>query len=419
MNEQATELVQSLSGSRQLIDFARRLTDWLVADLNQNDEDVPDFTESRAKSLLRAANVVDDPTLHAFARLAENETAVRLALYDLLHQADLAQKNEIAALAAASAAVETEAHAETSVVPWLTLAIAAFAWKSGFPLYQLDPAAPPEAYSPAGQVIKRAAHFLRQQVQRSATERDKLGRKLAFDAAAQSSRAQTLDDLHADEPIAPLPPHFRPPIPVRYPEVARETIQVDADEEGEESAPVSRGEPITITDEDIPDEEPTQSPQVTTMPPIRIRPEQVEDTPERSEAPPRSSPRSSVTMPDATTGSGFADAVRQVFGRGQEPMKTTKLRVVVQEYPDGPGLYGLQVRVSCKGIKSYVAGTTNRDGKFLCELPVRVYSGLTYDVDVTWPRDMDGETERKSITLNAERTHFVLPFYRHLTPDAA
>jgi hypothetical protein len=100
-------------------------------------------------------------------------------------------------------------------------------------------------------------------------------------------------------------------------------------------------------------------------------------------------------------------------------MKTTKLRVVVQEYPDGPGLYGLQVRVSCKGIKSYVAGTTNRDGEFLCQLPVHVHSGLTYDVDITWPREMNGEVERKSITLNADRTHFILPFYRHLTPDAA
>jgi hypothetical protein len=63
-----------------------------------------------------------------------------------------------------------------------------------------------------------------------------------------------------------------------------------------------------------------------------------------------------------------------------------------------------------------VAGTTDRDGKFICELPVRAQSGLTYDVDVTWPRDAGGETERKSITLHADRTYFVLPFYRHLNP---
>ncbi len=93
-------------------------------------------------------------------------------------------------------------------------------------------------------------------------------------------------------------------------------------------------------------------------------------------------------------------------------MKATKLRIVVEEFPDGPGLYGLQIKVSCRGVKSFVAGTTNREGKFLCELPVRIHSGLTYDVDITWPRDLGGETERKSITLNADRTEFTLPFYR-------
>ena len=113
-----------------------------------------------------------------------------------------------------------------------------------------------------------------------------------------------------------------------------------------------------------------------------------------------------ITLDDLT-------AVRQTFGR-KEPLASTKLRVLVQEYPDGPGLYGLQVRVTCQGVKSYVAGTTNREGKFLCELPVRVNSGLTYDVDVTWPREMNNEIERKSITLNADRTEFNLPFYRRM-----
>jgi hypothetical protein len=130
----------------------------------------------------------------------------------------------------------------------------------------------------------------------------------------------------------------------------------------------------------------------------------------------RSQPASRVVTPPPDSGANFSDNVRRTFGR-KEPMASTRLRVVVQEYPDGPGLYGLQVRVSCQGIKSFVAGTTNRDGKFLCELPVRVHSGLTYDVDVTWPREMNREVERKSITLNADRTEFVLPFYRVLTPE--
>jgi hypothetical protein len=74
----------------------------------------------------------------------------------------------------------------------------------------------------------------------------------------------------------------------------------------------------------------------------------------------------------------------------------------------------LQVRVSSKGLKSFVAGTTNREGAFTCEVPVHRDSGLTYDVDVTWPRDYGSEVERKSITLNSDRTLFTLPFYRTL-----
>jgi hypothetical protein len=108
--------------------------------------------------------------------------------------------------------------------------------------------------------------------------------------------------------------------------------------------------------------------------------------------------------------------MRQMLG--QEALKATRLRIKVQEYPDGPGIFGLQVRVSCAGIKSYVAGTTDREGAFVCELPVRLTAGLTYDVDVTWPRDLGGDTERKSITLNADRKEFHLPFYRQLRPKS-
>lgn len=116
-------------------------------------------------------------------------------------------------------------------------------------------------------------------------------------------------------------------------------------------------------------------------------------------------------MPNAavTTGGG-----RRPGKRGREKVKSTKLQIIVQERPDGPGLYGLQVRVSSRGARRYVAGTTNKDGEFICELPVPVNSGLTYDVDVTWPRDYGNDVERKSITLNADRTHFTLPFYRSL-----
>ena len=67
----------------------------ILADLNQSEEDVPSFTESRAKALLRASDVLDDPTLHDFLRLMENTTAVRIALYDLLESTDLALRAPI------------------------------------------------------------------------------------------------------------------------------------------------------------------------------------------------------------------------------------------------------------------------------------------------------------------------------------
>ena len=400
MDESAITLLQSLPDTH-LAGFATRWHDWLIADLNQNRQPVPEFTESRAKALLRAANVIDDPTLHAFARMGEMATAVRLALYDLLQDTGLAGVAETQSVVAATlpASIPTP----PPVIPWLALAIAAHAWKSEYPLHQFDPTTPPGEYSPAGQVLKRAAYFLRQQVQRTATDRDKLGRKLAYAPPAAATVAATMPE---PGPIPPLPPHFRPPIPVRYPEYARETLQV-APETPPPPSP-ERSEAITMT----PDEVPGGGRSVQRMPEIRITNEQI--TPER----PSSPPRSTVVTPRPTTApasaSSFTDNVRQFFGRGPEPMKTTRLRIVVAEYPDGPGIYGLQIKVSCKGVKSSVAGTTNREGKFLCELPVRLQAGLTYDVDVSWPRDLGGDTERKSITLHADRTEFTLPFHRRL-----
>jgi hypothetical protein len=389
MDEKTTTLIKSID-TEHLPIFAAQLADWLIADLNQSREPVPDFTESRAKALLRAADAVDMPTLDDFARLMGTDTAVRPALYDLLKESELANSDQLPV-------ISNQSPVSQSPISWLALSIAAFAWKSGYPLYQLDPASPPTPYSPAGQVLKRAAHWLRQQIQRSATDRDKLGKKLAFVKSANA--APNLDNLQSEGTIAPVPPYFRPPVPVRYPEVARDTVRIESDQ-AETPPQVTRSKRITITSDDL---EPPAS-QPTRMPPIRI---------ERSQVPP-ARPRVVQPQPRSQASSSFAHDVRRKFGRSREPMKTTKLRIVVQEYPDGPGLYGLQVRVMCKGINSHVAGTTGRNGRFLCELPVRAQSGLTYDVDITWPRDMGSEIERKSITLNADRTEFTLPFYRRL-----
>jgi len=422
-SESETTLIQTID-NQHLALFAQRLRDWLIAESVHDDQETAVFTESRAKALLRATNAVDDATLHDFARLVEQETAVRLALHDIISNSGLDDNDEVMALAAVSNQLPVEdpstssGQSQQSTIAWLSLSMAAFAWKSGYPLNQLDPATPPEPYSPAGQAVKRTAHFLRQQIQRSATERDKLARKLSFSEAVTADTTPDLDELQASEVHPPLPPYYRPPIPVNYPEMSNDvvvSVNHDAPTPAPEPEPTptpvpsSRGASITITEDDLSSPLPSN---VTRMPEIRITTEQVyEPTPQPSGSTQVVTPNSG-----AQAYTNFTQSVRQQFGR-KEPMGTTKLRVLVQEYPDGPGLYGLQVRVTCKGIKSYVAGTTNRDGKFLCELPVRVNSGLTYDIDVTWPREMNNEIERKSITLNADRTEFNLPFYRQMKAE--
>jgi hypothetical protein len=403
MQESALKLIQAFPGKAQMAAFASRLLEWLNHDLNPEGEPL---TESRARALLLAANVLDEPTRNSFAQTVESELGSRLALHDLLRESGLADNEEIVALAAISAGAPA---GDKATPDWLALAVAAHAWRSDFLLNSLDPAAPPDPYSPAGQVLKRAAYFVRQEVQRSATERDKLGRRLGHVAGG----APTLDAMHPDAPIAPLPPYFRPPVPERYLEYTP-GIEVAPDELDQPAAP-ARGEPISISDADLGPNAPPPSAPVT-QPPLRIDPSQVEPPARPSAQPPAPQRPAHVVMPRATTSAntaGATSAVRQA-GRGRHTMKMTRLHVVVQEHPDGPGLYGLQVRVSSRSIRRYVAGTTNKDGEFVCELPVQLDAGLTYDVDVTWPRDFGGEVERKSITLNADRTRFTLPFYRTL-----
>jgi hypothetical protein len=398
MQDPAQELLRAFPAQPQLFLFANRLNDWLLADL-ESDSDA--FTESRARALLLAGDLLDDPTRNSFAALVGNEPGVRLAIYDLLRETGLAENEDVQVLAARSA--QGSPHDAPTAPPWLALIIAGYAWRADFLLEQLDPASPPAAYSPAGQILKRAAYFARQQVQRSATDRDKLYRQIAFQTAAGGSRS--LDSLQPDGTIAPLPPYFRPPIPERYPEYARETVQVDPNEVDTPPAP-TRGEPIRISESDL-DE---QRPQPSIQPTIRIEPNQV--APPAPPAAPAPQPPPQVVLPPATANANTT--APRPRGRRRPPTKTTKLRVLVQERPDGPGLYGLQIRVSAPTARQHLAGTSNEEGVFTCELPVYADVGLTYDVDVTWPRDFGGDVERKSITLNADRTMFVLPFYRQL-----
>ncbi len=386
MSDSAIKLIPTIDDAHLPL-FAQRLADWLVADLNQSDEPVPDFTDSRAKALVRATGMMDDPTRHSFDRLVETDVSVRVALYDLLGDSGLAENDEVQAIAATAAAAAPVAQP----IPFLLLAIAAYAWKRDYPLYQLDPASPPSEHSPAGQIVRRAASFMRQQVQRGATERDKLGRKLAF-AGLAGTGTPSLDALSPSAPIAAAPPHYRVPVPVSYPE----TLRIEPEQTAVSTPFIPRQDPIIIEAmEPQAQVQPTGG--VTRMPAIQIG---LDDL---AVEPPAVTPP--VVQPTPTP-------PRPRTPKRKRPLNTTtKLRIIVQEYPDGPGMYGLQVSVASKSVKKHLAGITNRDGKLLCELPINKKEGVTYDVDVTWPRDLGGETERKSITLHADRTEFVLPFY--------
>lgn len=409
MTDPAIEVIRNLRTEQQLGQFASRLRAWLVADQEASDPGARQFPESRAQALLRASGALDEATIGDFRRLVASSAAERVVLYDLLDETELAQQDEVRALAAVTGGSDGDDAVE---VPWLSLALAGFAWQRGYPLTQLDPSSPPQRYSPAGQVVTKTASFLRRQIQRTALERGRLERSLAPRDATTAS----LDELHPEGTIPPLPPHFRSPIPVRYPEISRETLHVEPLEDADARS-LSRGDPVVITDDDLGGEAPREAEEAAEaanpirMPPIRIEADQVREAQLPSPLPPNA-----VVMPAASADArpGLTVALRQMFS--SEELASTKLRVVTQEYPDGPGLFGLQVKISCKGIKSFVAGTTDREGRFLAELPVKRTEGLTYDVDVTWPREMGGETERKSMTLHADRTEFLLPFYHRLDP---
>lgn len=398
MQDPAMELIRAFPGESQLLLFVNRLNDWLLADLESSSDS---FTESRARALLLAGDLLDDPTRNSFMGLVGNPVTMRLAVYDLLRESGLAEVEDVGVLAARSA--QSGAADSASAPPWLALIVAAYAWRSDFLVELLDPASPPAAYSPAGQILKHTAYFVRQQVQRSATDRDKLYRKVAYQTGAGGPKS--LDTLQPGEAIAPLPPYYRTPIPESYPEYARETVQVNPDEAVEQPQ-INRGDPIVIGTDDLNDERPAPSIQ----PAIRIDASQVEAPAPR----PAPATRPTVTTPTAAVAVNSSAASSKGRNRRNPPTKKTRLRILVQETPNGPGLFGLQVRVSAPSARQQVAGTTSQEGQFTCELPVYADTGLTYDVDVTWPRDYGGDVERKSITLNADRTMFVLPFYRTL-----
>ena len=190
-DEVTVNTLRKLPSRAELDSFAARLGDWLRQD---EDGGALDFSESRAKALLRAANLTDEPTLSDFAQHMERDASMRVALFDLLSETGLSAEDGVREMARLSTA------AEPRPVRWLSLIVAAYAWRAGYPLQSLDPAAPPSPDTPAGQLLRRAAQFVRRQVQRSATERDKLDRLLS----QPPTDAPSLEELDASQqPMAP------------------------------------------------------------------------------------------------------------------------------------------------------------------------------------------------------------------------
>jgi hypothetical protein len=390
MDDTADRLLRSIK-DEQLTAFATQLAAYVAREAGNMA-----LSESRAKALLLTTAALDTPTLNDFGRITANPAYVRVALYDLLDSSELTADNGISAILPSGGS--------DAPVDWLSLIIGAYALKADYPLDNLDPTSPPSQFSPAGQVISQTAGFVRRQVLRSATDRDKLAKKLAYTAGM----AQSLDEMSADgNTVAPVPPYFRSPIPVRYPEMSSQTIIVDETDAARRSpGAIERGEPIRITEDDL--APPQQA--------LTIIAGESQPVPGSTTSSSRS--LSDMRVPDSVTNAArsatqaageMAASVRKTVSA--EPLKMTKLRVVVQRYPDGPGIPGVQVKVQTKGVKKFVAATTNAEGVFLCSLPVRARAGMTYYVDVIWPTELGGKRERKTITLNADRDLFTLPYY--------
>ncbi len=394
--------IQALRDASHLAALARQLQQWLSEAMGLSEP----LSESRARAILRGAKVLDEATQVSFVRLMQKEANLRLALHDLLEHT------------AVSHPFTPPYSAQSEEIEWLSLVLLTFAHKNGYPVGNLNPAVPPTPHSPAGLLLQQVGGFFRKETQRSATERERAARALAYVGAT----GETVD---GSPPLAPVPPYFRSPVPVRYPEF-NDPVTVDEgalDESGgvlrveeveevvERNTAVSSSPThLTITPEET---RSTPMPPAQRMPGFRVTVEQVTPPPIRIVGDPVPVPRPPQNDPGRDSATNLFDNIRNLF-KGEE-FASTRLRVLVQEHLDGAGLYGLQVKVTCKGVRSYVAGTTDRQGRFVCELPVRETSGLTYDVEVVWPRETGGETELKSITLSADREEYELPFYRQLT----
>ncbi|MEM7800102.1 MAG: hypothetical protein AAF633_12995 [Chloroflexota bacterium] len=387
MSEQTQTLIQSVESAEALKRLASGIQQMVVGQSITN----VSMLGNRVRAVFLATNLLDDSQLREFFRRIENEYALRIGLYELAIETDLNFSHEM--LVDPFEFVDVE---------WLVLITAAFAQKAGYPLDALDPSSPPTLNTPAGLMLQKVAQFMRRQIELSATEKGRLVKKLEFNPELQTDHAQM--PIGDSPEVTAAPPHYRTPVPETYLE-HNPGLDLSEGEVADQSAVAlpMRGDALTITEDDL-----EQIPQVTHMPPIKITADQI---PPKQATARRTTP-ANQPPPGPSTIDQLTGAISNLFN--SESLGTTRLRILAQESPDGPGVYGLQVRVTCKGIRSHVAGTTDREGRFVCELPVRLNSGLTYDVDLTWPHEMGGDIERKSVTLSNDRPVYELPFYKRL-----
>lgn len=357
----------------------------------------PDMADSRAQALLRAMNVADETLLSDFESRMLDSKRMRVALYDLLDSAEMDPPTQL-----------TSSDSLTTA-GWLRLAVGAYAHKVGFPVSELDPANPPTQFSPAGQVIHRASDWARRQVQRSATERDKIARKLAYDgsttALAATASTAAPEPARGNVPVTHF--EFNDDVSISADDVVSNTDVTAAPSVSQPAAAQSGS--LRITDDDLEQPIDITLGESRTVPRVagansadgqNLRQALAENLPELRDA-------------AIATASALGNAVRAQFR--SETLTPIRLRVEVYDKPNGARLPSVQVTISCKGVKGNIAGTTNNNGVFAVELPVRAKEGLTYHADVTWPLSLGGQTERKSVTLSQNRTEFLLTFYRNLS----
>ena len=355
--------------------------------------------ESRARALLLVTKSADETLLQDFARLLQDKSAERLALHDLLEAQGgvvppinlIGQREPLTAMG------------------WLTLAMAVYATKVDYPLDNLDPTVPPTPFSPAGQIIHQAGQWLKKQLQRTPLDRKKGRKQLAFvgkDAATTTGPSTTLPPTRSEIPVRHF--EFNPP------------LAIDSNDQPQPMPPIiPLRDPVIITEEEVRN----WKDQIKIVGDSRVIPRPNRPNPAATE------PTTPLTQQLRDMAESARDTANQWVSRAQSvaaqraanaqsaatpSLQYTRLKVTVQEHPQGRGLPGIQVSATYKGSKREIAGTTNQDGEFWLKLPIPAERTMTYQLLVHWPQQFGGKVEKKAVTVSAERDLYELPFYHRL-----